>query len=340
MKYVLLSFFSMVLGFTGIYMGLLALDYITKDSQVAEKSNIATLATSEKTQQTQNFIERVEAQNEDETTTETVAASTSDSTINTAGTNSPDTTNLDTLLIATTTAKETEELVPDIVKSEVLESEKSTLDKPTEEIKPVVQKAKETILKVPLYIQEFKNSCEAAALRMALAYKNVQVSNDMELIQKFGYSPVRKDVINNIWTDPQKEFVGFVDERCSECGYGVYGIPVTRTARTYGVNAIYLTDVIPSVLAAELSQDNPIIVWGYTSISEPYTWRTPTGGTVKAFKGLHARVLVGFRGEKQNPKGFYLNDPLTGKQEFWNTANLVAHMNGVPGVTNQMVVIR
>lgn len=323
----------MVLGFTGIYMGLLTLDYITRDSQVTEKSNTATLTTSENTQQTQNFIERVEAQNEDETTTETVAASTSDTIINTDDTNSPDTRDLDFLLVATTTIEEPEKLVPEIIEPEVLETKKTTTE-------PIVQKVKETILKVPVYVQEFKNSCEAAALRMALAYKNIQTSGDMELIQKFGYSPIHKDVTNNIWSDPQKEFVGFVDERCSECGYGVYGIPVTKTARTYGVKAIYLTDVIPSVLTEELSQDNPIIVWGYTSLSNPYTWNTSTGGTVKAFKGLHARVLVGFRGEKENPKGFYLNDPLTGKREYWNTASLVAHMNAVPGVTNQMVVIK
>lgn len=333
MKYVLLSFFSMVLGFTGIYMGLLTLDYITRDSQVTEKSNTATLTTSENTQQTQNFIERVEAQNEDETTTETVAASTSDTITNIDDTNSSDTTDLDSLLVATTTIEEPEKLAPEIIESEVLETKKITTE-------PVVQKVKETILKVPVYVQEFKNSCEAAALRMALAYKNIQTSGDMELIQKFGYSPTHKDVTNNIWSDPQKEFVGFVDERCSECGYGVYGIPVTKTARAYGVNAIYLTDVVPSVLAEELSKDNPVVVWGYTSLSNPYTWKTPTGGTVKAFKGLHARVLVGFRGEKENPKGFYLNDPLTGKREYWNTESLVAHMNAVPGVTNQMVVIR
>jgi len=333
MKYVLLSFFSMLLGFTGIYIGLLTLDYIAVGSNTSQDSNFAVLATSKDVNQPSNFIERVEAQNEGENTTETLVASSSSGTEDTTNGNSSDTTELGTILVATTAIEEPEKLVPEIIELEVLETKKTTTE-------PIVQKVKETILKVPVYVQEFKNSCEAAALRMALAYKNIQTSGDMELIQKFGYSPIRKDVTNNIWSDPQKEFVGFVDERCSECGYGVYGIPVTKTARAYGVNAIYLTDVVPSVLAEELSQDNPIVVWGYTSLSNPYTWNTSTGGTVKAFKGLHARVLVGFRGEKENPKGFYLNDPLTGKREYWNTASLVAHMNAVPGVTNQMVVVR
>ncbi len=334
MKYVLLSFFSMLLGFTGIYIGLLTLDYIAVGSNASNESNFAVLTTPENSYQTSNFIERVEAQDEEDPTMETMVASTSAGTEEiTATENFSDTTDLDSLLVTTTTIEEPGKLVPEIIEPKVLEAKNTTTE-------PIVQKVKETILKVPVYVQEFKNTCEAAALRMALAYKNIQTSDDMELIQKFGYSPVRKDVTNNIWNDPQKEFVGFVDERCSECGYGVYGIPVTKTARTYGVNATYLTDVIPSVLAEELSQDNPIVVWGYTSLSNPYTWNTSTGGTVKAFKGLHARVLVGFRGEKENPKGFYLNDPLTGKREYWNTASLVAHMNAVPGVTNQMVVIK
>ena len=310
-------------------------------SNTSKDSNFAVLATSENARQTPNFIERVEAQNENAATMETEVASSSSGTEDPNNDDSSDTTDLDSFLVATTTIEETKESVPEIVELEILEPEKPTFDKPTKEIKPVVQKVKETILKVPVYIQEFKNSCEAASLRMALAYKNIQTSGDMELIQKFGYSPVRKDVTNNIWSDPQKEFVGFADERCAECGYGVYGIPVTRTARAYGVNAIYLTDVIPSVLAEELSQDNPIVVWGYTSISEPYTWKTPTGGTVKAFKGTHSRVLTGFKGEKENPVGFYLNDPLSGnKNEYWSTSKLVAHMNAVPGVTNQIVVVK
>jgi uncharacterized protein YvpB len=311
----------MILGFTGIYMGLLAVDYITMKNQTTSDSNFAVLAKSEDSYRLL----------EDKLATETPD--------NTAEYNTQEEnaiSGIDQVVLAdnpTTEASSTASPILNTAESNMSETQNSA-------VKPVIQKAKETLLKVPIYVQEFKNSCEAASLRMALAYKNIQASGDMELIQKFGYSPIRKDVTNNIWGDPQKEFVGFVDERCSECGYGVYGIPVTKTARSYGVNAIYLTDVIPSVLAEELFQNNPIIAWGYTSLSTPYTWNTPTGGTVKAFKGLHARVLVGFRGEKENPKGFYLNDPLTGKQEFWNTASLVSHMNAAPGVTNQMVVIR
>lgn len=326
----------MVLGFTGIYIGLLALDHITGDSKIAQNSDIATLATPGFEYKTQNFIERVEAQDDEniveENSPESTFISTSDTDINAINANeasSTDEVQLDSSPIETTKVERN------------LEPEKPALDETVKEIKPIAQKTKETVLKVPLFIQQFKNSCEAAALRMALAYKNIQTSGDMELIQKFGYSPVRKDVTNNIWSDPQKEFVGFVDERCAECGYGVYGIPVTKTARSYGLDAIYLTDIVPSVLAEELSQDNPVIIWGYTSVSEPYTWKTINGNTVRAFKGLHARVLTGFRGEKENPAGFYLNDPLSGNQnEYWTTAKLIAHMNAVPGVTNQMVVVR
>lgn len=336
MKYVLLSFFSMLLGFTGIYIGLLTTDYIDRDGNAAQDSNIATLTTSEISYQSPNFIERVEAQDEKKDVEGNMPASTS---VSTAGTD-----------ISDYEASSTEDVQIDILPitpsftaqaKENLEPEKAVLEEPTREIKPMVQKTKETILKVPLFIQEFKNSCEAASLRMALAYKNIQTSGDMELIQKFGYSPVRKDVTNNVWSDPQNEFVGFVDEQCSECGYGVYGIPVTKTARSYGLDAVYLTDIVPSVLAEELFQNNPIITWGYTSLSAPYTWKTSAGTIVKAFKGTHSRVLTGFKGEKENPIGFYISDPLSGKKnEYWSTAKLVAHMNAVPGVTNQIVVVK
>ena len=91
----------------------------------------------------------------------------------------------------------------------------------------------------------------------------------------------------------------------------------------------------------ELFQNNPIITWGYTSLSAPYTWKTSAGTIVKAFKGTHSRVLTGFKGEKENPIGFYISDPLSGKKnEYWSTAKLVAHMNAVPGVTNQIVVVK
>ena len=63
-------------------------------------------------------------------------------------------------------------------------------------------------LDVPYYQQQYANSCEAASLRMALAYYGINISDDLEIVKKFGYDPRDKDTINNEWDNPQEMFVG------------------------------------------------------------------------------------------------------------------------------------
>ncbi len=203
---------------------------------------------------------------------------------------------------------------------------------------------KDIKLKAPIYKQQYANSCEAAALRMALAFKGV-MKNDVQILTKFGYNPTYKDWANNIWDDPQKQYVGFVDVTGRiKGGYGVYGLPVVKAIESFKLNAEYATStaITPTFIAQAVDNKNPVMIWGYTSFTEaPYTWQTPEGNTVKAFKGEHVRLVVGFKGTIEKPVGFYIHDSVTGKAfEYWTTEQLVTHMNKVPGVTDQAVIVK
>lgn len=199
-------------------------------------------------------------------------------------------------------------------------------------------------LKVPSYKQQYPNSCESSALRMALAYRGI-IKNDVQVLTQIGYNPRIKDWANNIWDDPQKHFVGFVDVAGRpNGGYGVYGKPVLNAVQGFGRQGEYATGtaVTAQFLAKELDAGNPIVIWGYTSITEPhYTWKTNDGVEVKAIRGEHARTVVGYKGITSNPVGFYVHDPFTGKTNvYWPAKSLMDHMAKVPGVTDQAVVVR
>lgn len=203
---------------------------------------------------------------------------------------------------------------------------------------------KDVKLKVVAYKQQYANSCEAATLRMALAYKGI-IKNDVQLLMKFTYNPTYKDWTNNIWDDPQKQYVGYVDiVGKPNGGYGVYGLPVVSAIKSFGLDAEYATGtaVTASFLAQAVDNKNPVIVWGYSSFTEPpYTWKTREGVEVKAFRGEHVRLIVGFKGTIEQPIGFYINDSLKGKYaEYWTTEKLMENINKVPGVTDQAVVVK
>jgi uncharacterized protein YvpB len=196
-------------------------------------------------------------------------------------------------------------------------------------------------LKVPYFRQEYLNSCEAAALRMALAYYNIN-TDDMTIVNKFGYNPRYKATSTNSWDDPREMFVGFIDRQGSDSGYGVYGPPVERAAKQFGRDAQFQNIVTPVYLAEQIKAGHPVIFWGFTSTTQtPYTWNVPRGGTITAFKGEHARLIVGVKGTASNPVGFYVHDPINGNQyQYWDSEKLMRQALYLPGVTDQIVVVR
>lgn len=194
-------------------------------------------------------------------------------------------------------------------------------------------------LNVPYFAQQYSRSCEAASLRMALAYHGVY-TNDMDILNKLGYNPRPKDAENNTWDDPRTMFVGYASNKSGE-GYGVYGGPVARVAEDFGRTATYTRSITPQLLAKSIKAGDPVVLWGYTSLAVPKTsWRVEGGGEVTALAGEHARVVVGVYGSAENPIGFYLHDPINGKQyQYWDADDLMRHLRAVPGVTDQAVVV-
>lgn len=172
------------------------------------------------------------------------------------------------------------------------------------------------ILKVPFHKQEHALSCEAAALTMALRYKNVDISESDIL----GLLPVATPFArgdNNIWGDPQDGFVGDVDGSMPKTGYGVYENPIASVARQFR-DAIALENAQLQDLIDALHNGNPTVVWGTVGSGRDISWKTADGKYIKAIMGEHARALIGYNGARANPTSLILLDPIYGKIT-WST---------------------
>ena len=193
-------------------------------------------------------------------------------------------------------------------------------------------------LNVPYYKQVYAQSCEAASVRMALAYRGI-ASSDWDILQKFGYSPTHKNQEANIWDDPQKQFVGDVNgNQGAGTGWGVYAEPVAAAVRSYGRQASTHYGISAQFLAEQLYNDRPVVLWGiWGSSAAIQTWNTPAGGTVSGPVPMHVRLIVGVKGSAENPLGFYVHDPITGSA-YWSAAQLMANTQKA-GPANQAVVI-
>lgn len=177
-------------------------------------------------------------------------------------------------------------------------------------------------LNVPAFLQKYTLSCEAAALRMALAFRGVLESED-NLLSHIGFDPTPKS--GNIWGDPHSAFVGDVKGKQMINGYGVYWEPIERVAKIYR-NAKAFTNGSIESITAELNKGHPVQVWTYSKGGRPTTWQTSNGKQIRAVSGEHSIVVKGYVGPAQNPKQIIVNDPLIGeihlsRQEFLNRWN-------------------
>lgn len=182
-------------------------------------------------------------------------------------------------------------------------------------------------LPIKFYKQEHALSCEAATLKMALAYRNVEV-REKELIEKIGFDKTPRR--NGIWGDPQKAFVGNIDGKMMIDGYGVYNRPLERVANEYRY-AISLEGASIEEIVRQLQFGNPVIIWSYVLNGKPYSWKTPEGNDVKAVYGEHTKIVQGFSGDAKNPTGFFLLDPIYGEvyektEDFVNRWNALGNL--------------
>ena len=171
-------------------------------------------------------------------------------------------------------------------------------------------------LAVPAFLQQHALSCEVAALKMALAFRGVNVSEET-LLSQVGVDPTPHN--GNIWGNPYQGFVGNVDGRQMMDGFGVYWGPIAKAARNYrgaqefeGWSVNQLTDA--------LLAGNPVVIWVYAGSGAATSWNTPDGQKIFALRNEHAVTAVGFVGKADNPSHVIVNDPLVG-QVYWSRAD-------------------
>lgn len=184
---------------------------------------------------------------------------------------------------------------------------------------------KVVILNIAWDRQDRALSCEAAALKMALAGKGVRVSED-DIMARIGFDLTPKG--NGVWGDPNLSFVGDINGSQNSTGYGVHWDPIVRAAKGWR-DAKAVSGMSLSQVARELEAGNPIVFWGVTGSAYYDPWQTPEGKTINAWKGEHTRTLIGFKGSVENPTSFIINDPQSGRltwsasklQDNWATFN-------------------
>lgn len=164
-------------------------------------------------------------------------------------------------------------------------------------------------LNIPLDYQDKKLSCEAGALKMALAGKGVKVS-ETDIMNIVGYDPTKK--AKGVWGNPYKAFVGDINGKQNSSGYGVYWEPIAKAAKTWRPNSESFTGWSLEQIVSEVAKGNPVEFWGTMGPAYRDDWKTPDGQTILAWKGEHTRTLIGFVGSRENPQTLIINDPIAG----------------------------
>ena len=178
----------------------------------------------------------------------------------------------------------------------------------------------ERVLAVPLHYQDHRLSCEAAALKMALAYEGISV-DELTLI---GYMtrdarPAQLDVRGRLvrWGDPSQAFVGDPDGYLENyTGYGVYYGPVAIAAVAAGAHVLmsgsglYGSAIAPVDVYDAVVDGHPVVAW----ISNTYhdvqlaSYTAYDGSTVWYTLTEHAVTVIGVR-----PDAVLINDPWFGQ---------------------------
>lgn len=184
-------------------------------------------------------------------------------------------------------------------------------------------------LAIPLDYQDRALSCELASLKMALNYKGAGVSEG-SILARLAYNSAPR--INNVWGNPYAEFVGNIDGAQNTTGYGVYWGPIASAGAAWRPTQA-VVGLTAAQMASELAAGNPIVTWGTAGRAYYDPWYTSSGQKIDAWKGEHARTVIGFVGPVWAPRQFIVNDPIFG-QKYWSTDALLGNMSafGYAGV--------
>lgn len=182
-------------------------------------------------------------------------------------------------------------------------------------------------LDVPLFRQEHPLSCEAAALRMALAMLGTHVT-ETELLLHLARDPTQRRIRPDgmlEWGDPDRGFVGAWDGVFARDGYGVYDGPIADLARAYGfVGTTHQRGADPAALYSAVRAGVPVVVWmPYDGVVQGRgAWITPEGKQVDYVVTEHAVVLAAVDGG-----GVSYADPYTATIKRATFANFEAAMH-------------
>lgn len=182
------------------------------------------------------------------------------------------------------------------------------------------------LLNVPLILQIYPLSCEAATLQMILQYRGIVKSQD-ELMQDIGLAlPSVPEQNGNvvIWGDPDVGFVGdykgkFAVARNGKLegdGWGVNEGPVLRAAQKYRPGGWAKKGATVQDLKLALQNDMPVVFWhvGPKHDKEKLEYYSPDGQKI-LFVQFHVKALIGYRVDQNNQEIWTFNDPIYGRIE-------------------------
>ena len=192
------------------------------------------------------------------------------------------------------------------------------------------------VLNVPYYHQQYGLSCEEAALRMALAFEGITVSeNQIFNVEGIDWRTAYWDSAGAFhWGDPYDNFVG--DPNGSETaltGYGTYWTVIKRTAEALGGGVVAAGEGIPpSELYGQVLAGHPAVAW----VSFDYRYRSNShyvsfdGDHVQFGPGWeHAVTVIGV-----TPDSVLINDPWNG--QGWHSR---AEFESAYATFNDMAVV-
>ncbi|HBI84738.1 MAG TPA: hypothetical protein DDX71_00405 [Ruminococcus sp.] len=175
----------------------------------------------------------------------------------------------------------------------------------------------ESACRVMLDVMEFcqhpllPTGCESAALYMLLQYYRTDVTlwRIVQTLPK-GPAPHTENGVN-VGANPEREFVG---DPFSEHGYGVYNEPVAQTAAQFRMGVQTQTGAPLSEVIRILETGNPVMVWYTTAPESGIIWQTQwydyeTGELVRWPSNEHAVVICGYDSSSDT---FTYRDPNTG----------------------------
>ncbi|MFY9586333.1 MAG: C39 family peptidase [Actinomycetota bacterium] len=168
-------------------------------------------------------------------------------------------------------------------------------------------------LSVRYYHQQYRLSCELAALRMAHNYHDPgHITGDAQVVRVVGIDKRRPR--NGRWGNPNRVFVGYLNGRMMTSGYGVHAAPIARAATVFDRcrPSVRLSRYSRQTLAMHLNNGYPVIVWGAhagPSGIRRVHWRAWDGASITAYSVEHTWVVIGFRGPVSSPTKFIIHDP-------------------------------